>query len=62
MGEALVVESSTQRGILGAYPEQVLAAVLEPRGVVVSDNLQAHKGERVREVVEEVWYLCRPTH
>lgn len=35
-----------------AYVEQVLAPTLEPRDVVILDNLPAHKGAAVRAAVE----------
>ena len=36
-----------------AYLEQVLVPYLRPGQIVVVDNLSAHKGGRVREIVEE---------
>jgi transposase len=36
-----------------AYFERVLAPSLRAGQVVVMDNLSAHKGERVRELIEE---------
>ena len=36
-----------------AYVEKILAPSLQAEQVVVMDNLSAHKGERVRELVEE---------
>ena len=48
-----VVLGATTSAVFEAYVEQVLAPTL-PRGqVVVMDNLSAHKGERVRELIEE---------
>ncbi len=61
-GPCLAVEGSTTRGVFETYLERVLAPSLRPgRVVVVMDNLSAHKGGRVREIVEgrgcEVIYL-----
>ncbi len=42
----------TTKEVFEAYVERVLASALEEGQVVVLDNLAAHKGERVRELVE----------
>ena len=52
MGPSLVVEGSTTGEVFEAYLEQMLAPTLRPGEVVVMDNLSAHKGERVREMIE----------
>jgi transposase len=61
MGSCLAVEGATTRGVFEAYLERVLAPTLRPGQVVVMDNLSAHKGGRVREIVEgrgcELLYL-----
>ena len=61
LGPCLAVEGSTTREVFEAYLEHVLAPTLEPRQMVVMDNLSAHKGGRVREIVEgagcELLYL-----
>jgi hypothetical protein len=61
MGSCLAVEGATTRGVFEAYLERALAPSLGPRQVVVMDNLSAHKGGRVREIVErrgcELLYL-----
>jgi transposase len=61
MGPCLAVEGSTTRGVFEAYLEHVLAPTLRAGQVVVMDNLTAHKGERVRELIEgrgcELLYL-----
>ena len=61
MGPCLVVEGATTRAIFEAYVERVLAPALSPGQLVVMDNLTAHKGSRVRELVErrgcELLYL-----
>ncbi len=61
VGPCLAVEGPTTRGVFEAYLERVLAPTLRPGQVVVMDNLSAHKGGRVREIIEgrgcEVLYL-----
>ncbi len=52
MGPSVAVAGSTTRAAFEAYVEQALAPGLSPGQVVVMDNLSAHKGERVRELVE----------
>ena len=52
MGPCLAVEGATTGVVFEAYVGQVLAPSLRPGQVVVMDNLNAHKGERVRELVE----------
>ena len=52
MGPCLAVEGSTTREVFEAYLEHVLAPSLKPGQVVVMDNLTAHKGERVKELIE----------
>ena len=45
------LEGSATREVFEAYLEHVLAPTLKPGQVVVMDNLTAHKGERVRELI-----------
>ena len=52
MGPSLTVEGPTTRGVFEVYLEEVLAPTLWPGQVVVMDNLSAHKGGRVREIIE----------
>lgn len=53
MGPSVAIEGSTDALVFEAYVEQSLAPTLRAGQVVVMDNLNAHKGERVRELVEE---------
>src|SRR3712207_3105303 len=53
MGPSLTVEGATTSVVFEAYVEQVLAPTLRRGQVVVMDNLSAHKGERVRQLIEE---------
>jgi len=61
MGPCLAVEGSTTSEVFEAYLERALVASLRPGQVVVMDNLTAHKGSRVRELIEgrgcELLYL-----
>jgi transposase len=52
LGPCLAVEGATTREVFEAYLERVLAPSLRPGQVVVMDNLSAHKGGRVGEIVE----------
>lgn len=53
MGQSLAVEGATTRAVFETYVEQVLAPELRPGQVVVMDNLSSHKGQRVRELIED---------
>jgi transposase len=53
MGPSLAVEGATTGAVFEAYVERVLSPMLCPGQVVVMDNLTAHKGERVKELIEE---------
>jgi transposase len=61
LGPCLAVEGSTTREVFETYLEHVLAPALEPGQIVVLDNLSAHKGGKVKEIVEgtgcELLYL-----
>ena len=47
------VEGATSATIFESYLEGVLAPTLKSSKIIVMDNLSAHKGERVRELIEE---------
>jgi transposase len=53
MGASLAVEGATDREVFETYVERVLAPGLRRGQLVVMDNLTAHKGERVKELIEE---------
>jgi transposase len=61
MGPCLAVEGATTRIVFEAYVEKGLVPSLRRGQVVVMDNLSAHKGERVRKLIEstgcELLYL-----
>jgi transposase len=52
MGERLAVEGAITKVIFEAYVERVLTPSLRIGQVVVMDNLSAHKGKKVRELIE----------
>jgi transposase len=52
MGECLAVEGAITKVLFEAYVERVLAPSLLIGQVVVMDNLSAHKGEKVRKLIE----------
>ena len=54
LGPCLAVEGSTTREVFEAYLDGVLAPTLWPGQIVVMDNLSAHKGGRVKEIIEEL--------
>ena len=64
LAAAMTLVGPVDRLAFEVYVERVLAPSLSPGQVVVMDNLAAHKGERVRELVEakgcEVLFL--PPH
>lgn len=53
MGPCLTVEGATTKVVFESYLERVLAPSLSPGQVVVMDNLGAHRGDRVRELLEQ---------
>jgi len=61
IGPSLAVEGATDREVFEAYIEHILVPALFPGQVVAMDNLTAHKGGRVRELIEgqgcELLYL-----
>jgi transposase len=53
MGPSLAVEGATTSAVFETYVERVLALMLRKGQVVVMDNLSAHKGEWIRELIEQ---------
>jgi len=49
----MAVEGSTNKEVFEVYVERFLAPRLRAGQVVVMDNLSAHKGQKVRELIEE---------
>jgi transposase len=52
MGPSMAIEGSTTKQVFEAYIEHFLAPTLR-EGQVVMDNFSAHKGERVRKLIED---------
>src|SRR5215203_5616650 len=52
MGPSLAIEGTTTKEVFKAYVDYFLAPALKNGQVVVMDNLSAHKGDRVRELIE----------
>ncbi len=52
MGPAMLLEGGTDSAAFEVYVEQVLAPALVAGQIVVMDNLSAHKGERIRQLIE----------
>jgi len=61
MGPSMAVEGATTARVFETYVDRLLAPVLKPGQVVVTDNLGAHRTRRVRELIEargcELLYL-----
>jgi transposase len=61
MSPSLAVEGAANGEVFETYVEQVLMLTLRKGQVMAMDNLSAHKGERVRELIEgrgcELLYL-----
>ncbi len=53
MGHCLAVEGSATAAVFETYVERMLAPSLRYRQLVVMDNLAAHKGQRIKELIEE---------
>jgi transposase len=47
-----VADGPVNAEVFGAFVEQVLGPALRPGDLVVMDNLNSHKGQRVRELIE----------
>jgi len=52
MGPALMVEGGVNRATIEVYLEHVLGPTLRAGQIVLLDNLSAHCGGRVREIIE----------
>lgn len=57
----MVIQGATNREVFKVYVEKFLLPTLEPGDCVVLDNLSAHKGDEIREMIEsvgaELWFL-----
>jgi transposase len=62
MGPSMAIEGSTTKEVFEAYIEHLLAPTLRRGQVMMMDNLSAHKGERVRKLVEDRGCHCSSYH
>ena len=53
LGPAMTLEGSVDRAAFVVYLKELLCPSLRPGQVVVIDNLSVHKGEEVRNTIEE---------
>jgi transposase len=52
VGACMIIEGAVNAQVFEAYVEQILAPSLSAGQIVVLDNLSAHKGARVRQLIE----------
>jgi len=52
MGESMIIEGSTNRLAFERYVEEVLAPSLKAGQIVIMDNLAAHKGKKVEQLIQ----------
>ena len=60
MGPYMAIEGSVSREVFETYMEHFLVPKLKAEQVVIMDNLGAHKGERVRRLIEDEG--CEPLY
>jgi transposase len=57
----MVINGATNKEVFKVYVEKFLLPTLNKGDVVILDNLSAHKGKEIRELIEsvgaELWYL-----
>ena len=53
IGPSMAIEGPTTKEVFEAYIEHFLAPTLREEQVVVMDNLSAHKGQRIRKLIED---------
>lgn len=52
MGESLIIEGSVNASVFEQYIEEILAPSLRPGQLVIMDNLAAHKGKKVEQLIQ----------
>lgn len=52
MGESMIIEGSTTAAAFELYIEEILAPSLTEGQIVIMDNLAAHKGKKVEQLIE----------
>lgn len=52
LSAVMTIDGATDGDVFEAYVEQVLLPTLRSRDIVVMDNLGAHKGKRIKDLIE----------
>ena len=52
MGESMIIEGSANAAAFERYVEEILAPSLSAGQIVIMDNLAAHKGQKVEELIQ----------
>ena len=52
MGESMIIEGSANAVAFELYVEKILAPSLTEGQIVIMDNLAAHKGQKVEQLIE----------
>lgn len=52
MGESMIIEGSANAAAFERYVEEILAPSLSPGQIVIMDNLAAHKGKKVEDLIQ----------
>ncbi len=52
MGESMIIEGAAKAAAFESYIEELLAPSLSPGQIVIMDNLAAHKGKKVEELIQ----------
>jgi transposase len=52
-GEAMIIEGSANATAFERYIEEILAPSLSPGQIVIMDNLAAHKGKKIEQLIEQ---------
>ena len=52
MGESMIIEGAANAAAFESYFEEILAPSLCPGQIVIMDNLAAHKGKKVEELIQ----------
>jgi len=58
IGASMILEGGVNALAFETYIEQILAPGLQPRQIVVMDNLQVHKGAHVQQLIEKRAAIC----
>jgi transposase len=53
MGESMIIEGATNAAAFECYVEEILAPSLSSGQIVIMDNLAAHKGKKVEQLIQD---------